>query len=1418
MEITINGHTDGPPTIDIPDYNTDAVAGQQTLAENDTAGVDGTFTVAAEAGLDHITVGGTDVTLAQLNGLSGATPVTIDTPRGTLVLNGFDAAAGAVSYHYTVDGAQTHTQPGNDASVQDDIAIGVTDVLNQTSGGTLSIHITDTVPVAVGESHTVVEDSGSYTVGGNALANDSAFDGPVVFNGWTGNTTAQYGTVTLNTDGTYTYVLDNANAAVNALDAGQHLTETFSYQVKDADGDVRTATVEITINGTSDTPTVSIPDAPGLQGVNAVVTEESLTSGIPDNAGTPDGDHSSSASFISSVVVSDPDTSVSSLTLSLGDAVVATRGPGSGGTTITDLTSHGKDVRWVNDGSGKVVGYTGTYGGADYHAVITVQLMAGDTGATRGYTVTLHDTLDHPVNSVEDVIDLRIPVTVSDGALHSDSTIVVRIEDDMPAVVDSQEPVYTTSVDIPDIYTGKVDFSGSGGSKTGYSFDNGAVMVSAVGFTSSSDLTLGAANVYQNSNGLGVKSSQEPYFALDGEVDYRKVGNQGVSEELTVELSGNKVAYGVTVEFSLMFGGELERGVALFYRDGVLVSSQEFSSDTNSGDYAANFQVQDGGFDKIVFKALDNGKPAPAWYETGDNSDFAVKSITFLGFEETHPIAYATGHIALSYGADGPGDLNLTSAETGLKTADGRAVFSTVSADGNTIVGKDADGRLVYEIQLTSTTGQWELYQYQAMERTADGHIDFHYQITDADGDGAQGHVSVAVNTAPEFLSGADTTDTPSNSDAYALTGGDPHDGSATVGAVQAHDVDGDALSYQITGGNGSGTYSIDAATGEIRVDGSKVDDLFGKEQTDTLTVQVSDGRGGMDTATVDIHLVGDKLVTGTNEQNTLNGSIGADILLGDAGGVKTTVQPGQNYNIALVVDTSGSMSSDSGQTKPVWVEDGYLSGKGKHKTWVDTSHYEDQPVSRMELVQDALKNLAAQLVNHDGKVNVALIDFNSDARDVTPSYGQSGYVFKDLDSTSRAALIAKIDALAANGATNYEDAFKEAGDWFQSLPSDSGYKNLTFFLTDGNPTSSNSGSGNWGGSYTDYSDVNNALNDFQRVSDYGEIHAIGIGSGINEDLLKFFDNTDSTGQKQWVQLDDGQWIQANTGQVDIVDNAAQLEAALQGGSSSADPLPVSNDTLSGGDGDDILFGDVINTDNLSWAGRPDNLPDGSGLDALKAYLKSELGHDASNQDIYDYIKDHSGQFNVLGDTRGGNDTLDGGAGNDTLYGQGGNDTLIGGAGNDTLIGGEGYDTFVWKLGDQAENASLGLIPADQVEDFGRGNTYDGLSDTDKTHQDVLDLSDLLQGEQTHVIVHPDGSVTGDLTQYLRVSVQDGSTVIDVNSQGAFNGSSSNPDQKITLQGVDLNPGNTHDLATHDGQQDLINSLIQEGKLKVDQG
>lgn len=54
-------------------------------------------------------------------------------------------------------------------------------------------------------------------------------------------------------------------------------------------------------------------------------------------------------------------------------------------------------------------------------------------------------------------------------------------------------------------------------------------------------------------------------------------------------------------------------------------------------------------------------------------------------------------------------------------------------------------------------------------------------------------------------------------------------------------------------------------------------------------------------------------------------------------------------------------------------------------------------------------------------------------------------------------------------------------------------------------------------------------------------------------------------------------------GEVAIVTEASQLTAALQGGSTVTELLAVGNDTVDGGDGNDIIFGDVINTDHLAW-------------------------------------------------------------------------------------------------------------------------------------------------------------------------------------------------------------------------------------------
>src|SRR6185503_18619282 len=84
-----------------------------------------------------------------------------------------------------------------------------------------------------------------------------------------------------NADGSYVYTLDNGLNAVQGLSAGESLTETFSYTMKDADGDTSPATLTITVNGTDDgVPIFGI----GVEGGDEVVFENDLADGSSPNA------------------------------------------------------------------------------------------------------------------------------------------------------------------------------------------------------------------------------------------------------------------------------------------------------------------------------------------------------------------------------------------------------------------------------------------------------------------------------------------------------------------------------------------------------------------------------------------------------------------------------------------------------------------------------------------------------------------------------------------------------------------------------------------------------------------------------------------------------------------------------------------------------------------------------------------------------------------------------------------------------------------------------------------------------------------------------------------------------------------------------------------------------------------------------
>ncbi|MBK8176898.1 MAG: type I secretion C-terminal target domain-containing protein [Rhodospirillales bacterium] len=138
-------------------------------------------------------------------------------------------------------------------------------------------------------------------------------------------------------------------------------------------------------------------------------------------------------------------------------------------------------------------------------------------------------------------------------------------------------------------------------------------------------------------------------------------------------------------------------------------------------------------------------------------------------------------------------------------------------------------------------------------------------------------------------------------------------------------------------------------------------------------------------------------------------------------------------------------------------------------------------------------------------------------------------------------------------------------------------------------------------------------------------------------------------------------------GDVYFASSAPSLSITIAG--EAGNSISAFQDSLSGGGGNDALWGDFFN---------------GSG-----GFLPSTLHIEG----------DFAGREHLFADT------IDGGNGNDTL---------AGGLGSDVLTGGSGADHFVWDEGDLTRIAITGTVPVDRVTDFGA------------TDHDVLDFSGLL--------------------------------------------------------------------------------------------
>ncbi|WP_405198005.1 Ig-like domain-containing protein [Brachymonas sp. G13] len=372
----------------------------------------GTFKVTSVDGIKSLTVHGEAVITNDV-----FTAKTITTPLGNeLKITGYDAATGVVTYTYTLQDNETHPTANGKNDLFEDFAVVLTDMDDDPASSTLTVKIVDDVPTAVDDVDSVAAGqtgpaTGNVLTGVDvATGNDAnttdgekdtaGADGVTVTAvtavtgvaaGTVGQATAGlYGVLTLNADGSYSYVR-NANAPGDVSDV-------FTYTITDGDGDTDTAKLTITLDNSTPTITDLTPKA---NGGDVTVKEEALA----DGSNPTSTEESATGTFkVTSV------DGIKSLTVH-GEAVITN----DVFTAKTITTPLGNEL--------KITGYDAATG------VVT-------------YTYTLQDNETHPTaNGKNDLFeDFAVVLTDMDDDPAS-STLTVKIVDDVPTAVDDVDSV-----------------------------------------------------------------------------------------------------------------------------------------------------------------------------------------------------------------------------------------------------------------------------------------------------------------------------------------------------------------------------------------------------------------------------------------------------------------------------------------------------------------------------------------------------------------------------------------------------------------------------------------------------------------------------------------------------------------------------------------------------------------------------------------------------------------------------------------------------------------------------------------------------------------------------------------------------------------------------------------------------------------
>jgi VCBS repeat-containing protein len=804
---------------------------------------------------------------------------TEDTPvSGQVVASDADGnplsyTAGTAPAHGSVtvnpDGTWTYT-PGSNFNGTDVFTVTISDGQGGISTATVNVGVTavNDAPVASADSASVLE-GGSVVI--NLVGNDGDVEGSVDPASIVITSAPTHGTVSVNANGTVSYQHDGSETAA----------DSFSYTVKDAQGLVSApVSVSVSVTGANDLPVVDTGSANFDVATGAYshsTTEDTPVSGqvvasdadgnpLSYTAGTapahgsvtvnPDGtwtytpgsNFNGSDSF--TVAISDGQGGISTATVNVGvtavnDAPVASADSASvleGGSVVINLVSNDGDVEGALDPASIVITSAPTHGTVSVNAngTVSYQHNGSETAA---------DSFSYTVKDAQGLVSAPVNVSVSVTGVND-----LPVVDTGSANFDVATGAYSHSTNEDTPVSGQVVASDADGNPLSYTAGtspaHGSVTVNPDGtwtYTPGSNFNGTDVFTVTISDGQGGISTATVNVGVTAVNDAPVANNDSLSttEDTAVtytaaQLLGNDTDIdSATLSIASVASGS--GGSAVLNADG----SVTFTPNAHFNGTAD--------FSYIVTDGTSNSTPATATVQVAAINDAPVASADSASVLEGGSVV-----------------INLVSNDGDVEGALDPASIVITNAPTHGTVSVNANGTVSY--------------QHDGSETAADS---FSYTVKDAQGlVSAPVSVSVSVtgvNDLPVVDTGSANFDVATGAYSHSTTEDTP-----VSGQVVASDADGNPLSYTAGTAPAHGSVTVNPDGTWTYTPGSNFNG------TDVFTVTISDGQGGISTATVNVGVtaVNDAPVASADSASVLEGGSVVINLVSNDGDVEGALDP----------------------------------------------------------------------------------------------------------------------------------------------------------------------------------------------------------------------------------------------------------------------------------------------------------------------------------------------------------------------------------------------------------------------------------------------------------------------------------------------------------------------------------------------